>query len=100
MQHAARGPREVSSTAPPVDLEQKMLILDYKMIEDTALFGRCDGISPFGDDGVALVHGHAGVLGEHNRTTTPSPRDEIDEMFFAEGCGPAWRVSRHGTALN
>ena len=70
------------------------------MREDTALFGSRDGFSPFGDDGVALVHGHAGVLREHDGTTAPSPRDEIDEMFFAQGRSSAWRVSRHGAAFN
>ena len=82
-------------------LGSRFLIMRMGSIhEGAALLRRRDGFSPFGDDAVALIHGHAGVLREHGGTATPSPRDEIDEMFFAEGCRPSWRVSRHGAAFN
>lgn len=68
--------------------------------KERRLLGRRDGFSPFGDDGVSLIHGHAGVLGEHDGATATSPRDEIDKMFFTERGGPAWRISRHGAAFN
>jgi len=71
-----------------------------KLRAKVKLLGSRDRFTPFGNNGIAFVHGHAGVFREHSRTTTPSPRDEIDEMLFAEGCGPAWRVRRHGAAFD
>lgn len=71
-----------------------------KLSLEVKLLGSRDGFSPFGDDGIALIHGHAGVLGEHDGATAAAPRHEIDEMFLAEGRGPARCINRHGAAFN
>jgi hypothetical protein len=64
------------------------------------LFRGHDGFSPFGDDGVSLVHGHAGIFGEHDGATTTSPGHKINEVFFAEGRSPAGRVRQIRAAFN
>ncbi len=64
------------------------------------LFGGHDRFLPFRDDGISLVHGHAGIFGEHHGATTTSPCHKINEMFFAEGSGPAGRVSQIRAAFN
>jgi hypothetical protein len=61
--------------------------------QKVGLLGSHDRFSPFHDDNVSLVHGHAGIFGEHRGATTTSPGDKINEMFFAEGRGPAGRVN-------
>lgn len=60
------------------------LVLNYEKKKQRKLFGSRDGFSPFRDDGISFVHGHAGIFGEHDGATTTTPRDKIDEMFFAK----------------
>ena len=46
-----------------------------------------DGLLPFGGDGVAFFHRHGGILQEHLRAAAAAPREEIQEVVFAQGLG-------------
>jgi|GEM_PF-700312 len=45
---------------------------------------RMERFHPFGSDGIALLHRHAGVGVEHLRTASTAPREKGEEMVFAE----------------
>jgi hypothetical protein len=82
---------------PPADWDRKQKSETGQKVK---LFGRHDRFSPFGDDGVSLAHGHTGIFGEHDGATTTSPCHKINEMFFAEGSGPAGCVRQIRAAFN
>ena len=44
-----------------------------------------DGFHPFGGDGIALFHRHAGVGVEHLSATATAPGEKTEEMVLADG---------------
>lgn len=48
-------------------------------------FVSADGFHPFGGDGIPFFHGHARIGVKHLRPTTAAPREEVEEMIFADG---------------
>ena len=57
-----------------------------------------NGLLPFGGDCVALFHRHGGIFQKHLRPAAAAPREEIQEVVFAQGLG-ARRCVRIGLAV-
>lgn len=63
-------------------------------------FFHTDRLGPFGDDGIALLHGHAGIGGEHLRASAAAPGEKTEKMFLAQVLGAGRGVDPPLAALD
>lgn len=85
---------------PPPWLAGDGLGAEYQSRRKTDLFVDGDGLAPFLEDGIALIHIHSAVYAEHLRPFATSPFDIFQKMRFAERTRTGGSVDASGAILN